>query len=604
MISRKVFLKDSVNLDLSNINWEVIALDTETTSLRYDTQELDVISICDGTTSLVIEYPLCLQVLDKIKEYSNTIIGHNLSFDMKVLHKYGYDFYDKQWIDTMVMAHLVDENKEHGLKFLTKELLGRDVVEYSEAIKNRDKFLQYSIDDAINTWDLALYFKPLMIEQNLIKLFRLIEMPFLKTLVKMELNGVLIDINQVDNITIELKELITELEIEMLNELGERYDLQYDLYGNMVVHSRINFNSSLQLAEIITQRLGLETTAITKSGKPSMGKTTINALKKENKFVELLSRYKAAQKLLNSFFEPMKDYIDSDGRVRPHYNDCGTVTGRLSCSEPNLQQLPKNNKELGIDTRSCFIAPEGKVMIACDYSQQELRIMAQLSKDEKLIRIINEGGDLHLINANNVFSLGIPEEKLFNSHAEYEEVKNEYKKERNDGKIFSFGVSYGMGEHKLSRDFKVSIDEARVLLEKFFSGFPKLKQAMEQTHREAAERNFVCTYVGRRRRFVKNQWGTLDSKSLRQSFNFLIQSTGADLVRVACIKLDKLAEEHPEYDLKLIMTVHDEIVLECKESYSQEVASIAVELMKSCAKDFVCPLEAEYGIGKNYGEAK
>jgi DNA polymerase-1 len=243
-------------------------------------------------------------------------------------------------------------------------------------------------------------------------------------------------------------------------------------------------------------------------------------------------------------------------------------------------------------------------MIACDYSQQELRIMAQLSKDEKLIKIINEGGDLHLINANNVFSLGIPEEKLYSGHPEYNEVKDEYKNDRDKGKIFSFGVSYGMGEHKLSRDFKVTIDEAKELLKKFFDGFPGLKRSMDSTHAFAENSGFVVTYTGRRRRFGKNQWGYLDSKSLRQSFNFLIQSVGADLVRVACIKLDKLAEEHPEYDLKLIMTIHDEIVLECNERYSQEVATIACELMKSCAKGFVCPLETEFGIGRSYSDAK
>jgi DNA polymerase-1 len=161
-----------------------------------------------------------------------------------------------------------------------------------------------------------------------------------------------------------------------------------------------------------------------------------------------------------------------------------------------------------------------------------------------------------------------------------------------------------MGEHKLSRDFKVSIDEAKVFLEKFFSGFPTLKSSMAKTHASAESNGYVTTYVGRRRRFGKNQWGYLDSKSLRQSFNFLIQSTGADLVRVACIKLDRLAEDHPEYELKLIMTIHDEIVLECKEEYAKEVSLEACILMESCAQNFVCALKTEAGIGKSYSEAK
>lgn len=609
MIQRKVYRneqKDELILELNNIDYSVLALDTETTSLRYDTQELIGISVCDGNTAWFIEYPLCILVLNEIKDKGLVILGHNLPFDMKVLYKYNYNFFNKEWIDTMVMGHLINENTSKGLKYYAKALLGKeDVLTWEEAHKlSKEEFYQYAINDVIYTFELAEYFRPQLQEQQLLKLFRKIEMPFIKVMTKMELNGVLIDKKKMTDTQIELIEVIRDLQIEMLNELKVRYELQYDLLGNISVISPINFNSSEQVGEILFGQMGLRPIETTDSGKASVGKATIVAYKKEVKFVELLDKYKAAEKLLNAFFAPMNNYIDSDGRIRPHYNDCGTATGRLSCSEPNLQQLPKENKALGISTRSCFIAPPGKRLIALDYSQQELRIMAQLCKDNNLIKIINEGGDIHLINANNVFSLGIAEEKLYSNHPDYNEIKDAYKKDRDKGKIFSFGVSYGMGEHKLSRDFKVSIEEAKVLLDKFFKGFPKLKQSMEETHRKAENNMYVSTYTGRRRRFEKNQWGKLDSKALRQSFNFLIQSIGADLIRVACIKLDRYAEENPKYDIKLIMTVHDEIVIECKEEYAELVAKECCDIMKSCAKGFVCPLEAEYGIGNDYSEAK
>jgi DNA polymerase-1 len=604
-MKRKIILnQDKIILEELNLNFETLALDTETTSLRYDTQELIGISLCDGNTAIFCEYPLCKELLNQVQNYTKVLICHNITFDMKMLYKVGYSFFDKEWVDTMIMAHLLDEEREHGLKYLAKNLLGKDVVEYSEAVKNKDKFYAYAIDDAIYTWELAEIFKGQLVNENLTKLFRGIEMPFLKVLTKMELNGVLIDKNKVNVITTELQELIRELEIKMLESINQRYELQYDLVGNIKVLSPINFNSTDQVGEILFKKLGLKPVTTTESGKNSIGKATISQLSKEHIFVEYLAKYKEAQKLLNAFFLPMSDYIDSDGRIRPHFNDAGTATGRLSCSQPNLQQLPKENKSLGIDTRSCFISPEGKKIISIDYSQQELRIMAQLSKDEKLIKIINEGGDLHLINANNVFNLGIPEEKLYESHPEYKEVKSAFKKDRDNGKIFSFGVSYGMGEHKLSRDFKVSIDEAKVLLQRFFQGFPGLEKSIKETHQKSEKDLFVATYTGRRRRFKINQWGKLDSKALRQSFNFLIQSLGADLIRVACIKLDKFAEVNPKYSIKLIMTIHDEIVLECKEEYADEVGKACAEILKSCATGFVCPLQAEYGIGNSYGAAK
>lgn len=600
---------DKSNIEfLSKINWEIIALDTETTSLDWKEQELLGISICDGEYAFycdTYDMEVFYKVVEQLKS-SKIIICHNIKFDMKVLYKYGLQFlWDKEWIDTMVMAHLINEEGDHALKDLAKSILKYDnVMTWEEAKKDETDFVEYAINDAIYTWELSQYFMPLIVDDGIQDLFRTIEMPFLKVLSRMEMNGVLVDVEKVNEVTTDLKDLIADLELDMLDILGEKYDMQCDLEGNMKVISSINFNSSDHLSKILFDRLKLEPVKITETGKSSTGRETINKLKDKHPFVGLLNKYKTAQKLLSAFFEPMPEHLDNDNRIRPNFNDVGTATGRLSCSNPNLQQLPKENKELDIDTRSCFIASPGKTMIAVDYSQQELRIMAQLSNDEHLVKIINEGGDLHLINANNVFGLNIPEEELYATHARYAEHKIHYKQHRDYGKVFSFGVAYGMGPHKLSRDFNVPIAQAEEMLAKFFSGFPELEKTIKDTHIIAEKQLYVATMWGRRRHFQKNQWGKLDSKALRQAFNFLIQSMGADVIRSACIKLDKLSTDNPELGIVLLMTIHDEIVLECNSAYTSIVEKQCKALLESVAKDFVCPLIAESGNGINYGEAK
>lgn len=269
----------------------------------------------------------------------------------------------------------------------------------------------------------------------------------------------------------------------------------------------------------------------------------------------------------------------------------------------NCQQLPKKSNIFPIETRDCFIAPEGYKMVACDFSQQETRIMADLSQDENLLKILLEGGDIHLFSANNVFGLGIEEEKLFETHPEYSRIKAQYARERNQGKIFSFGIPYGMTEHKAAKDFGVSPEEGKRLMDNFFAGFPGLAKAIENTHKEAEKNLYVTTYAGRKRRFKHNQWGRLDNSALRQSFNFLIQSLGADLIRIAQNKLYDYAQTHPYMDIKQCMSVHDEVVFYVREEYADEVLGVVTQLFEDTWKLSV-PLKAEAKAGNTYGEIK
>lgn len=883
---------------LKDFNGACYALDTETDSLDWVEQKVIGISICDGKKTAYFTDPAVFSAVI-VPTKPMLMIMHNATFDIKALCKGYYPFYttNPEVFDTMVADHLIDENRGHGLKDLARDILGKDVTRYDEASKhgtNTQEFYEYAMNDAEWTWELAQWQKEHLKEQGLDKLFREIEMPFIKVLARMEMSGIRVDLERVDTIKRELETLSTDLTTKMLNDLGEKYDLQGTFDGGIIIKSRYNFNSTHDLNHILFEKLGLKPVVTTKTGGNSTGSATISALRHEHPFVDTLYKYKIVRKLLSAFFEPLPDMVDDDGRVRPHYHDTGTVTGRLSASKPNCldestealtrrgwvcgydlretdevavydtdgsvrfekpsdkiytldhdglysfsnehlsiratrehrhllrhrktkkslvtnsptfpsdyqiihagtllselktpaliqrlavaiqadayltpefvdfkftkkrkydrlieilsdsnitwrdysnkvayrvyirmsdipatiyslltpkkewcfdldqdlsplvhelrywdglstrdygewycsiipenvnmvqaaitlcgyrvlrspdgvrlsvtgrdyslttnvekkflpgthsvwcltvstgffivrrngkpwvtgncQQLPKVRKDLPIDTRSCFIATEGKTMIAIDYSQQELRIAAELCRDENFIRILANDGDLHLANANSVFNLGISPEALYSSNPEYEIVKKKYKRERDKGKVFSFGILYGMGPHKLSRDFNVSLEEAERMLANYFDGYPSLREAISRVHKEAEENLYVTTLAGRRRHFSKTD-GRLDFKSLRQSFNFLIQSFGADIIRRACIRIQDYADKHPDLGITLLMTVHDEVVLEANTEWAGFVAEKCRSIMEGCAQ-LVVPLRAEASTGSSYGACK
>jgi DNA polymerase I-like protein with 3'-5' exonuclease and polymerase domains len=272
----------------------------------------------------------------------------------------------------MVAQHLLDEQGPKGLKDLAIKVLGKtDVVRWEEAIKagkDSDKFAAYATADAEYTWELCMWQQPKLKEQGLAKLFREIEMPFQLCLVEMETAGFLVDQEKIAKTTKEIEDAAFHMEVDLHKQLGIPFSMQANLFdGSLKLVSDFNFNSSTQLAELLYDKLQLPVVATTESGARATGKEALEKLKDKHPVVSLLYKYKKAQKLLSAFFKPLPEFIDPDGRVRAHFNPVGTATGRLSCSEPNLQQLPKVNKEFPVDTRSVFVAPEGHTIITCDY---------------------------------------------------------------------------------------------------------------------------------------------------------------------------------------------------------------------------------------------
>jgi len=500
-------------------NHETIIFDTETTQLNddipdWDQLQIESIALYNGENVLYVgENQELLKELPQYFSGIKNLVAHNIIFDLSVLYRTGwftewFKSLDKLSLyDTMTAQHLLDERMPMGLKHLAETILNKkEPMTYEVASKysrTSKQWIDYCVNDVLWCKELMDYQKPLLKKDGLEHLFYSIEMPFILPLLEMKINGFLVDIKKVE----ALKDtLVTERNksiIKMCNELKVDYEVQHTLFGESLIEPSINFNSSQQLAEILFKRLKLPVVEITPAGAPSVGVVTIEKLKEKSVFVMMLSKYKAMQKLISGFIEPLPRHICEDGHVRPNFFNVGTVTGRLSSSRPNLQQLPRTSKELNINVRDCFISNQGKKVFTADFSGQEIRVMAELSKDPTLVDALNKGKDIHLSVANQFYNLGIPEEGLFDGSEAFEKYKKQFKEERTAAKVVTFGLAYGKGAYGIAKDFSVSEEEAQALIDRYFSGMPLLKKAIKNSHIMLNNRGYVKSIVGRRRRYLK-----------------------------------------------------------------------------------------------------
>ncbi len=604
-------------------NHDSLAFDTELLEnadedLSWDNLNIESICFYNGKEGLLVSDINLMGYLVGPFDSVKKLIAHNIVFDLKVLKRtelFNYWFnhvLDKvELYDTMVAQHLINENEPSlKLKDLAKTKLGKaETITWQQASKfkkNSQEWFDYCFNDVLYAWDLMKYQEPLLVQEGVDKLFKEIEMPFQRCLVDMEVNGMLVDREKMATVLVDLKKEHVQLTKDMLLELKLPHQVQKTLEGEYIIKSPINFNSSQQLGKILFEDLGLPIIERTEGGSPSVGKLTLEQLQEKSKFVKLLYRYKIIQKLITAFYESIPEHISNDGRIRPHFSDCGTVTGRLSCSSPNIQQLPKVRKDFTINVRDCFIASPGTTMFTADFSGQEIRVMAEISKEPTLIDSLIKGKDIHLAVANQFYNLNIPEEALYENSPLYKVYKDKFKEERAKAKIITFGLCYGKGAYGFSKDFNISEDAAKLIVDKYFQNMPKLKQAIDQTHNELRRNGYVNTLTGRKRRFEKvrrGDWIGYVQHSYRQSFNHKIQGLSADMIRIAMINIRNKAKEHPEYNLKLLATVHDEVIVEADTKFIKEVKELLKESFESSMK-FVVPLPADIGHGNSYGSAK
>ncbi len=410
----------------------------------------------------------------------------------------------------------------------------------------------------------------------------------------MEETGIAIDFKKIQEIELALKKQINEMETEVGKAVG--MSTQKTLFGDSKL--TIDLDSPHQLGDLLYRKLGLPVLDSTPGGRPKTGSDVLEKLKDMHPVIETIIKYKACRKLLTAFISPLPSRADRDGRVRTSYKDCGTKTGRLSSQNPNMQQLPRNDKEYKI--RKCFISSKGKTLLVFDFSQEELRVAAHLTNDPTMLEVYKNNKDLHLTTANKIYKLSLNEAQLTVGTKEYKESKKKYSKERQYSKYVSFGLLYGIGTFGLSRQIGCSDKEAKQIIDDYFKEFPRVKREIELTKRDFIKYGYVKNLFGRYRHSKKEQ-GQYPTRAFRQNFNFRVQGTCADILRVVMIELYKFLEDKPE--AKMLLTVHDEVVFEVPDDKIEYYSKEFKRIMES-AVQLKLPLEVEGSSGKNYAEAK
>ena len=409
-------------------------------------------------------------------------------------------------------------------------------------------------------------------EERLLWLYREVERPLSAVLAHMEATGVRLDVAYLRALSLEVAEEIARLEAEVFRLAGHPF----------------NLNSRDQLERVLFDELGLPAIGKTeKTGKRSTSAAVLEALREAHPIVEKILQYRELTKLKSTYIDPLPDLIHpKTGRLHTRFNQTATATGRLSSSDPNLQNIPVRTP-LGQRIRRAFIAEEGWLLVALDYSQIELRVLAHLSGDENLIRVFQEGRDIHTETASWMF--GVPREAVDPLM-------------RRAAKTINFGVLYGMSAHRLSQELAIPYEEAQAFIERYFQSFPKVRAWIEKTLEEGRRRGYVETLFGRRR-YVPDLEARVKSvreAAERMAFNMPVQGTAADLMKLAMVKLFPRLEE---VGGRMLLQVHDELVLEAPKERAEAVARLAKEVMEG-VYPLAVPLEVEVGIGEDWLSAK
>jgi DNA polymerase-1 len=571
-----------------------LSLDTETTGLEYDCK-IKGYSLCTEDAALYVnlndnpEFDLLLNALRTVLGTRvNLLIMQNAPFDLRVLKSYEID-YSGEIFDTQTAAHLLNENASCGLKKLAARVLKipqTEIFEYKDAIKfglDSERFKNYAINDAIWTWQLYKLEMPLLTKQGLDKLFYEIEMPFQRVLLDMYKNGILIDTNKLKNFEDTITAKMQQYQILAIESIGLKMKEEKDLFGFTTTSSPMNLNSDEQVAKIIEGKFKIklprtEPSKTYPNGQPSTTSDALEPHKDKCKFIEYLLKFRKADKLLNTFISPMWGHICKDGRIRTSFNDCVARTGRLSSSEPNLQNIPRElSKDDLVNIRELFVAKDGYTFVTADYESQELRQLANLTGDKNLIDAFRKGKDLHLFTANSCLNLGICDDYIIKTNENYNETKKQYKEERHIGKNgINFPIVYGSTAYGIAKNNKVSKETAQAWLDGFFKAYPKVRESIKKCRQELFRSHHVKNYFGRRRRFTE-----IDDGAIRQGFNFQIQGFCADLLRLTLSALRQLYLENPQWDAKLVLTVHDDCISEVKKEFAQEVLEAKKKVMES-----------------------
>ncbi|HHF5205547.1 TPA: DNA polymerase I [Haemophilus influenzae] len=576
---------------------KLIAVDTETDSLDYMSANLVGISFAleNGEAAYL---PLQLDYLDapKTLEKSTALaaikpilenpnihkIGQNIKFDESIFARHGIELQGVEF-DTMLLSYTLNSTGRHNMDDLAKRYLGYETIAF-ESIAGKGKSqltfnqipleqaTEYAAEDADVTMKLqqALWLK-LQQEPTLVELYKTMELPLLHVLSRMERTGVLIDSNALFMQSNEIATRLTALE-----------EQAYELAGQP-----FNLASTKQLQEILFDKLGLPILQKTPKGAPSTNEEVLEELAYSHELPKILVEHRGLSKLKSTYTDKLPQMVNSQtGRVHTSYHQAVTATGRLSSSDPNLQNIPIRNEE-GRRIRQAFIAREGYSIVAADYSQIELRIMAHLSGDQGLINAFSQGKDIHRSTAAEIFGVSL------------DEVTSE---QRRNAKAINFGLIYGMSAFGLSRQLGISRPDAKKYMDLYFQRYPSVQQFMTDIREKAKAQGYVETLFGRRLYLPDiNSSNAMRRKGAeRVAINAPMQGTAADIIKRAMIKLDEVIYHDP--DIEMIMQVHDELVFEVR-SEKVEFFREQIKQQMEDAAELVVPLIVEVGVGQNWDEA-
>lgn len=509
------------------------------------------------------------------------IVGYDIKEELFFLLKNNFEV--NNYEDVMILEYLVDSNKgNYDITKVSEELLHLEIIDLKERFgKGKNKKTFFDLDEDIIVKYISQYvfaiselysiFVQKVKENNLFSLYENVEKPLVKILADMEKTGVKVDKNKI----LELNEEYTKL----ADEYEQRV---YELAGEV-----FNLNSPKQLGVILFDKMKLPVVKKTKTGY-STDVEVLEKLSEEHEIAEYILKYRSLNKLISTYLVGILDYIMEDDRVRTSYKQMITATGRLSSVDPNLQNIPVRTQE-GKNIRKVFVADKNKVFIDADYSQIELRVLAHLSKDLVMIDSFKNDLDIHYKTASEVF--GVP-------------IKEVTDNQRRSAKAVNFGIVYGISDYGLSKDLNITRNEARQYIDGYLNTYPNIKNYMEEIVNIAKKDGYVTTILGRKRYIPEINSKNFNIRSFgeRIALNTPIQGSAADIIKLAMIKVyERLKEE--KVNAKLILQIHDELIIECDEKEKDIVKNILKESMENVYK-LDLPLKVDVCEGRNWYESK
>lgn len=572
---------------------EILSLDTETTSTNPIEAELVGLSFAvEETKAFYVPVPSDRNVAQKIVEIFRPVyenpkilkIGQNLKYDLEVLAHYGIELKGPMF-DTMIAHYLLQPELRHNMDYMAETLLNYQTIHIDQLIgaKGRgqrsmrdlqpSQVYEYACEDADITLRLKNVLEPRLKEAGVEELFRDIEMPLMPVLAEMEMNGVCLDTKALS----ETSKLFTERMLQLEQHI-------YELAGEP-----FNISSPKQVGDILFGKMKIvEKPKKTKTGQFVTSEEVLMQLRSKSPIVGEILDYRGLKKLLGTYVDALPKLINPQtGRIHTSFNQAVTATGRLSSSDPNLQNIPVRGED-GKEIRKCFVPEENCQFFSADYSQIELRVMAHLSGDENMIRVFREGKDLHAATAATIYKKNI------------DDVTRD---ERTKSKRANFGIIYGITVFGLAERLDISRDEAKMLIDGFFQTFPRVHDYMEQAKQTARERGYAETLFHRRRYLpdINSRNATVRNFAERNAINAPIQGSAADIIKVAMIRIHERFKAE-KIRSKMILQVHDELNFSVVPEEKSRVEAIVLEEMQNAYRLNV-PLVADCGWGDNWLEA-